>query len=79
MTKTEVKRNGSTEYIFLEDNTSKTKTTKKIDKLLNSDSSDITNIKSQMKSPKISKTDYIFYSLMAAGLIFGIIMLSIYR
>ena len=80
MTKTEVRRNGTTEYIILEDDTSKTKTaTKKVDELLNNDSSDITNIKSQMKSPKTSKTDYIVYSFIAAGLIIGTIMLFIYR
>lgn len=80
MTKTEVKRNGTTEYIFLEDNTPKTKTTtKKVDELLNNDSLDITNIKSQMKSPKTSKTDYIVYSLIATGLIVGTIMLFMYR
>lgn len=80
MTKTEVKRNGTTEYIILEDDTSKTKTaTKKIDELLNNDSSDIATVKSQMKSPKTSKTDYIVYSLIAVGLIVGTIMLLIYR
>ena len=80
MTKTEVRRNGTTEYIILEDDTSKTKTaTKKIDELLNSDSSDIAAVKSQMKPPKTSKTDYIVYSLIAAGFIVGTIMLFMYR
>lgn len=80
MTKTEVRRNGTTEYIILEDDTSKIKTAaKKVDELLNSDSSDIANIKSQMRTPKTSKTDYVVYSLIAAGLIIGTIMLLIYR